>query len=438
VSRDVSPVDNLAFNLFHVVPGALQGTFSKRPRFVRLFSRAHPDPLAVRFVSRLRRKYRSDYLYVSLLGKRSLLVLDVDGIRHVLGRSPDVYADPRAKRLGMGHFQPNALTISRGEEWRERRRFNEEVLAYKEPLHPLAGAFLSLVKEEVRSTLAHADGQLGWPELSGLFERVALGVIFGPEARSNGSALSHRLTRMMQEANRIFGLKESADFKPFYDEVSRRLEAPAAPSLVAGFAAARPRPETAAANQVPHWIFATRDTLPANTLNALALIVSHPATQERVRTELKAADLATPEGIERLRYLQACMDEAMRLWPTTMMLVREVLVDDTLGGETIPAGTQVVIHNGFNHRNPDAVPEPDQFLPERWIPPRKDYRFNHMSNGTQSCVGRKLALFLGKAVLAELLSAGGLRLVAPALVPDRPIPHGVDTYGIRLDRARGA
>jgi hypothetical protein len=283
----------------------------------------------------------------------------------------------------------------------------------------------------VRALDVQGSTWLGWPELAALCERVALGVVFGPEARATGAALSTRLTRLLREANRIFGLKQSEHLIPFYEEIHRRLGSPPPASLIGRFGLARPRPETAAENQIPHWMFATRDTLPANVLNALALIASHPEVARRAAAEIEAADTATPEGIAGLQYLQACLDETMRLWPTTMMLVREALVDDVLGGESIRAGTQVIIHNGFNHRNPETVPEPDRFLPERWLPPMRDYRFNHMSNGGQSCVGRKLALFLGRAVLAGILRTRRVGLAVPALGAGRPIPHGVDTYRIR-------
>src|SRR5256885_12515315 len=103
---------------------------------------------------------------------------------------------------------------------------------------------------------------------------------------------------------------------------------------------------------MPHWMFAMWETLASNTARALAAILAHPQVEQRVRHELAGADLTTPDGIASLSYLGACIQDAMRLWPTTPMLVRETLVPDTLGGETIPAGTQVLIWNSPNHRDP--------------------------------------------------------------------------------------
>jgi hypothetical protein len=44
------------------------------------------------------------------------------------------------------------------------------------------------------------------------------------------------------------------------------------------------------------------------------------------------------------------------------------------------------------------------------LPERSDYRFNHLSNGTQVCAGKSLALFIAKAAIATLLVTRTLRL----------------------------
>src|ERR687895_282220 len=127
--------DDLLFNLGYAIPMALQGTFTRNPRWVSFFTRVHPDPAAVRFVGRLRERYGGGIVALHLGLTKSVLVLDPDAVQQVLDRSPTVYADPPPKRKGMAVFQPNAVTISRGEAWRDRRRFNEAVLDADRPAH---------------------------------------------------------------------------------------------------------------------------------------------------------------------------------------------------------------------------------------------------------------------------------------------------------------
>ncbi len=60
-----------------------------------------------------------------------------------------------------------------------------------------------------------------------------------------------------------------------------------------------------------------------------------------------------------MRYLEGCLQEAMRLWPTTPLLARETTRDTTLAGEKLKEGTQVMLLNVFNHRDPDHVEDAD-------------------------------------------------------------------------------
>ena len=66
-----------------------------------------------------------------------------------------------------------------------------------------------------------------------------------------------------------------------------------------------------------HWMFAMWETLGANTVRALAAILAHPDVEGYVRGEMAMADPSTATGIVRLPYLEGCLQEAMRLWPTT-------------------------------------------------------------------------------------------------------------------------
>ena len=106
-------------------------------------------------------------------------------------------------------------------------------------------------------------------------------------------------------------------------------------------------------------------------------------------------------------------------------------------GAVLPAGTQVLIYNVFNHRNRDRVEFADRFAPEEWVSGTAvgDWSFSFFSHGPQGCPGAGLSIFLGQAVLAPLLAETTPRLAGATLRPGRPLPYGLDLYGcsIRLD-----
>ena len=409
----VSVVDSIAFNLFQIVPYYLRGIFTKNRFLTSLFNKVQPDPLGVNFVRGLRRKYKSAYFYIYVLRNKALVVLDIDAIRHVLEHSPDPYAaDPDLKRRGMSHFQPHALTISRGAEWEDRRKFNEAVLASSERVHPYADQFLRAINQATEALAANAGRYLGLAHFEHLFKRVTLEIIFGHEARDD-TGFADRLIQMMRESNRVFFLGKSKEFDLFYERIRHYLRFPEAGSLSAMCAHAPSSAQTRVENQIPHWMFAMMETLATNTMRALALIVSQPGVESRVRREMQENGAGTPEEIDRLDLLEGCIQEAMRLWPTTPMLMRVMVQDDSVGGNTIPKGTQVLILNGFNHRDWETDPEAGNFRPEFWSGKRFDYRFNHLSNGRQACAGKNLLLFIGKAVLVALLTRGRYVLRRP-------------------------
>jgi cytochrome P450 len=432
----VSIADSVAFNLCHIVPYYLRGIFTKNELWISFWNKVHPDPLAVNFVRRLRQKYKSNYFYIYFLKTKSLVVLDLDGITRVLDHSPTPYAaDPDLKRKGMSHFQPNALTISRGEEWKDRRQFNEAVLASRERLHPLADQFLRAIDQATERLTANAGQYLVWDHFDHLFKRVTLEIIFGHEARDD-VALAERLTAMMRESNRVFLLGKSKEFDLFYKRIRHYLESAETGSLAAMCKRAPSTTQTKVENQIPHWMFAMMETLATNTMRALALIVSHSGVESRVRQEIQNNGAQTPEAVDRLNLLEGCVQEAMRLWPTTPMLMRHTLRDDVLGGNTIPSGTQVVILNGFNHRDWETNPDAGTFRPEFWLDKRSDYRFNHLSNGTQACVGKNLALFIAKSVIATLLVRGRYVLRRPKLKIRKALPFQYDDFCTRFEYFR--
>jgi cytochrome P450 len=295
-----------------------------------------------------------------------------------------------------------------------------------------ADRFVAVVADEVERL--RIGGRIEWEHFETLFDRVALRVIFGDRARDD-QELTALLEELMAEANRIAGTSEG-DTDELYELHGRmewHLREPEPGSLVARFAEAPQTDRTRVVHQIPHWIFATRDTLAMNVCRALAAILAHEEVEERAREEIEGADLTDASAIGGMRYLEGCLAEAMRLWPTTPILAREAVRDTEILGEKIEEGTQVMMLNAFNHRDTGQVPDADEFNPRRWESGEADYRFNHLSNGTQNCPGGPLVYLLGKAVLAHVLDEYELKLAEPELPESGAMPAMLDFFCIRFD-----
>src|SRR5436853_406897 len=136
-------------------------------------------------------------------------------------------------------------SVTRGEEWRDRRAFNEHVLATSERVHPFGGRFVAVVGDEVGRL--ELDGQLEWADFERLFDHITLRVIFGDGARDD-QELTGLLEKLMGEANRLVGLKRSDDYYELYARLERGLSQPEPGSLIERFADA---PQTDATRLVP-------------------------------------------------------------------------------------------------------------------------------------------------------------------------------------------
>ena len=429
---EASLVESVRFVVAGLLPNLVRGLFSPRRGAMKVLTAIDADARAAAVLRGIRANHGGEG--ARILGGRIVTLWGPGAITEVLDRSADVYdSGAGAKAKGMCHFQPDALTLSHGEEWKDRRAFAESVLATSEPLHPDAQRFLDVVADEVQQL--PLEDKLDWASFERLFDRITLRVIFGDDARDD-QELTELLEKLMGEANRLVGLSENDAYYEFYGLIERKLRDPAPGTLIAHVADAPHSDRTRVAHQIPHWMFAMRDTLGSNTYRALALIVADDEVERRVREEITGGNLSDPSFVGGLDYLEGCLQEAMRLWPTVPLLARETTRETTLAGTKLDEGTQVMILNTFNHRDTDQIPDANRLNPERWTNGNeRNPKFNHLSGGTQYCPGIPLVLLLGKAVIGRLLEAHRLRLEQPKIDASGDLPHMLDFYEVRFSLA---
>ena len=425
-----SALEGIRFTAQIGVPNIVQGLFSKRELPVKIASRLGTDHLGYQLVDGLVKSYGPGPFYVRVAKDESLLITHPDDLKFVLGGSPDPFAsDPEPKVKGMAAFQPDALTISRGDLWAQRRQFADAVCKPGQPLHPLAASWVGVAADTAR---ALSGKPIQWKDIDAAFLRMIRRVVLGDGA-ADDTTITDLLGELMSQGNKMPG-EPGPQYPEFIAKIQRYIDN-AEPGSLASEVAGAPTPPGGAAGQMVHWMFALKANQAANVLRALAVLATHPEQQREARREVADADLGTASGIASLEYLGGCLLEAMRLWPTVGLLVKVAHRDvEFPSGAVLPEGTQALIYNVFNHRNRARISYADKFSPGEWVSGSagQDWSFNFFSHGPQNCPGAGISIFLGQAVMANLLTAGPLSVSGVRLDPSKPLPHGVDLYGLTV------
>ena len=71
-----------------------------------------------------------------------------------------------------------------------------------------------------------------------------------------------------------------------------------------------------------------------------------------------------------MKYLEACIKEALRLYPSVPILGREATERIEIDGHVLEKGELLLVHVGKLHRNPKVWDRPDEFMPERFLDKR--------------------------------------------------------------------
>jgi cytochrome P450 len=142
---------------------------------------------------------------------------------------------------------------------------------------------------------------------------------------------------------------------------------------------------------------------------AMERLVRHPEKLERLRSEALAGEDA---------YLTATIQETLRLRPVIVVVIRKLTEAVELGGHRLPAGASVVPSIHLVHRDPAIYPEPERFLPERFLDsPPGTYTWIPFGGGVRRCLGAAFAQFEMAVVLRELVRRREVAPVDPA--PER-------------------
>ena len=172
--------------------------------------------------------------------------------------------------------------------------------------------------------------------------------------------------------------------------------------------------------EVDTFMFEGHDTTAVAMSWAIYMIGLHPKVQRKIHEEIDSLSESSLSLIERvcsLKYLEASIKEALRMWPSVPIYGRYINKDTFIDGTLVPCGSSLLVLPQGLHRNKAYWHDPDDFKPERFLSEdfanRHPYQYVPFSAGPRNCVGQKFALLEEKIVLYNILKNFSIETVQP-------------------------
>lgn len=156
------------------------------------------------------------------------------------------------------------------------------------------------------------------------------------------------------------------------------------------------------------------DTTAIALTNVLYYLIKHPKALRRLQEEvagvLSEEKVASYAKVKSLPYLRACLDESLRLSPPLPRGLERKTPPQGMNimGEQIAGGITVSVSAYAAHRDPHIFPEPDSYIPERWLDKSdrmKEMRaaFIPFNTGPRACIGRNITMMEQQILIATLV-----------------------------------
>ena len=367
-------------------------------------------------------------------GKRWHMLMDPDGLRHVLRDAVADYPKSTVTKLILGPAIGNSMFVAEGAEWLWQRRTAAPVFSHRN-IAALAPV-MTAAAERAAARFAAADGRAidAFDEMvTATFEVIADVTLSGGEGFDRASVhkaiedyigQSARLSVLdimgappwVPRPGRMFAASTMRQMKGTADRAieQRRARGPSPipdllDLLIAGEDPTSGRRMTVdeLRDNLLTFIVAGHETTALTLAWSLYLCAFDPAIQEAARTEARAAlgdRAATTADIPNLPLTRRIVDEALRLYPPAAFLARTAQKSDTLCGREVKPNDTIILPIYALHRHHALWANPDHFDPARFATPPARFTYLPFGDGPRICIGASFALQEAVIILATLLA----------------------------------
>lgn len=116
-------------------------------------------------------------------------------------------------------------------------------------------------------------------------------------------------------------------------------------------------------------MFEGHDTTSTTATWAMHLFGCYPEIQQKAYEEIREvcgdSIEVTSDHLAQLKYLECCLKEVLRLYPSVPFITRRLGAPIKIGDTEVPAGVEVMVNLYLIHRDPKYWDDPEIFRPER-------------------------------------------------------------------------
>lgn len=132
---------------------------------------------------------------------------------------------------------------------------------------------------------------------------------------------------------------------------------------------------------------------------------------DEIRGRFSSSQGITFDSTAGLKYLNGCIQEAIRLYPPVPAGVPRVVPPEgrQVLGKWVPGGTRVSVHHWSTYRDAANFHEPNNFVPERWLGGDAAFKddsresYQPFGYGSRVCVGQNMAMHEMRLIAAKVL-----------------------------------
>lgn len=367
---------------------------------------------------------QGDFVHFRYMKSNIYLVLDPDGIKHVLHTGQSKYSKMVRGAKFLKDIGGQGLLTSEGKFWQQSRRVIQPFFAKRQYPHYLD--FMSDCAHNLIAQWKEKSYDKEWFDLAPEMTKFTLNVLgrslFNAdfdeytetvynELRSlldiTEDRIIHIIPRMGpskkrqdQEFNRSLG-----NLERIVDELILKCKDQTNKEPDKNFIHALLESDMEFSDQdlrdhVISLMIAGHETTATALCWLFTLLETHPESKAKVLSEIDlyvTDDKLNLETVEKLEYLYMVIQEALRIYPPFWIMGRVATQDDTLLGHPIKTGDRVQINPYFTHHNPRYWDAPEEFRPERFskgnIDSINEYVYLPFGKGPRTCLGNHFGTF---------------------------------------------